>query len=174
MARNRQYWRALPFPASEDRVSFRGGQILFEYFPGRGLQVHPLSTFKKANLIHGACVREEPGCDRAALAQLLDEMTRLAARRGRGFVAWEYMFDFGGGAPPWMSGVAQATAIQALARASQLLARPDYLTWARRALGAFETPPPTGVRTTGPGGGVSYLQYSFAPGSTSSTPSSSR
>ena len=60
VARNRQYWRTLPFPASEDRVTFRGSQILFEYFPGRGLQLHPLSTFKKANLIHGACVREEP------------------------------------------------------------------------------------------------------------------
>jgi hypothetical protein len=163
VARNRQYWRALPFPASEDRVSFRGSQILFEYFPGRGLQIHPLSSFKKANLIHGACVREEPGCDREALAQLLDEMNRLAVRRGRGFVAWEYLFDFGGGSPPWMSGMAQATAIQALARASQLLGRPDYLTWARRGLGAFETPPPTGVRTTGPEGGVAYLQYSFAP-----------
>ncbi len=74
VARNRQYWPKLPFPASEDRVTFRGSQIVFEYFPGRGLQIHPLSTFKKANLIHGACVREEPGCDREALAQLLDEM----------------------------------------------------------------------------------------------------
>ena len=90
-------------------------------------------------------------------------MDRLAVRRGRGFVAWEYLFDFGGGSPPWMSGMAQATAVQALGRASQLLGRPGYLTWARRALGAFDTPPPTGVRTTGPEGGVAYLQYSFAP-----------
>ena len=36
VARNRQYWRTLPFPASEDRVTFRGSQIVFEYFPGRG------------------------------------------------------------------------------------------------------------------------------------------
>ena len=34
---------------------------------------------------------------------------------------------------------------------------------ARRALGAFDTPPPRGVRTAGPRGGTAYLQYSFAP-----------
>jgi hypothetical protein len=163
LERNRSYWRSLPYPAVGDRVSFRGSEILFQYFPGRGLQLHPLSTFKKANLIHGACVRREPGCDRAALARLLDEMTALAVRRGRRFIAWEYLFDFGGGAPPWMSGMAQATAIQAYARAAGLLRRPGYVTTARRALGAFSTPPPTGVRTRGPAGGVTYLQYSFAP-----------
>jgi hypothetical protein len=62
-----------------------------------------------------------------------------------------------------MSGMAQATGIQALARASELLGEPSYVETARRALGAFETLPPTGVRTTGPAGGVHYLQYSFAP-----------
>ena len=163
MARNRQYWRSLPYPASGDRVTFAGSEILFQYFPGEGLQLHPLSTFKKANLIHGACVREEPECDPQALALLLGEMEKLAVWRGRRFIAWEYMFDFGGGAPPWMSGMAQATAIQALARAADLLDQPRYLKTARRALGAFETLPPAGVRAVGPAGGIHYLQYSFAP-----------
>ena len=62
-----------------------------------------------------------------------------------------------------MSGMAQATAIQALARAADLLDQPRYLKTARRALGAFETLPPTGVRAVGPAGGIHYLQYSFAP-----------
>jgi hypothetical protein len=62
-----------------------------------------------------------------------------------------------------MSAMAQATGIQALGRASQLLHEPKYAATARRALGAYSTPPPTGVRTTGPRGGVAYLQYSFAP-----------
>jgi hypothetical protein len=91
-------------------------------------------------------------------------MTALAVKRGRRFIAWEYLFYFGGGSPPWMSGMAQATGIQALGRASQLLHEPKYARLARRALGAFDTPPPTGVRTTGPRGGTAYLQYSFAPG----------
>jgi hypothetical protein len=161
--RNRRYWPKLPYPASGDRITFKGSEVLYQYFPGRGLQLHPLSTFKKANLIHGACVREEPGCNRAALARLLDEMTRFAVWRSRRFIAWEYMFHFGGGAPPWISGMAEATAIQSLARAANLLDRPDYLRTARRALGAFETLPPRGVRAVGAAGGIAYLQYSFAP-----------
>jgi len=164
LERNRQYWRKLPFPAPGDQVSFRGSQILFQYWAGEGLQLHPLSTFKKATHLHGFCERREPTCDRAALRSLLDEMTRLAARRSPRFIAWEYMFHFGGGAPPWISGMAEATGIQALVRAAQLLGEPRYVATARKALGAFETPPPLGVRTTGPRGGVHYLHYSFAPG----------
>jgi hypothetical protein len=163
LERNTQYWPRLPYPAVGDRVSFKGSEILFQYFPGEGLQIHPLSTFKKANLIHGACERGEPDCDKGALRRLLDEMSALAVRRGRHFIAWEYLFYFGGGYPPWMSGMAQATGIQALARAADLLDEPSYLKTAERALPAFETAPPTGVRTTGPNGGVAYLQYSFAP-----------
>ena len=75
-------------------------QILFQYFPGEGLQIHPLSTFKKANALHGFCERGEAGCDEPALRRLLDEMTDLAVNRGRGFIAWEYLFHFGGGTPP--------------------------------------------------------------------------
>ena len=163
LERNRQYWPRLPFPASRDQVSFRGSQIVFVYFPGEGLQLHPLTTFKKANALHGFCERREPSCDEAALRRILDEMTKLAVKRSRNFIAWEYQFAFGGGTPPWMSGMAQATGIQALGRAAQLLDEPKYAETARRALGAFETAPPTGVRTTGPRGGVHYLQYSFAP-----------
>ena len=98
LERNRRYWRALPYPAAGDRVSFRGSELLFEYFPGRGLQLHPLATFKRANLMHGACERREPDCDPKALRRLLDEMIAFAVRRDRRFVAWEYLFDFGGGA----------------------------------------------------------------------------
>ncbi len=163
LERNRQYWPRLRYPAPGDQVSFRGSEILFQYFAGEGLQLHPLSTFKKANHLYGFCERGESTCDENALRRILDEMTRLAVKRGRSFIAWEYLFYFGGGTPPWMSGMAQATGIQALGRAATLLGEPKYLETARRALGAFETGPPSGVRTSGPRGGVHYLQYSFAP-----------
>ena len=163
LERNRQYWPRLRYPAPGDQVSFKGSQIVFQYFAGEGLQLHPLSTFKKANALHGFCERREAACDEAALRKILDEMTELAVKRGRNFIAWEYLFYFGGGTPPWMSGMAQATGIQALGRAAQLLDEPKYVETARRALAAFETAPPTGVRTTGPRGGIHYLQYSFAP-----------
>jgi hypothetical protein len=163
LERNRLYWRSLPFPAARDQVSFKGSEVIYVYFPGEGLQLHPLTTFKKANNMHGACERGEAGCDRAGLKRLLDEMESLAVQRSRNFIAWEYGFHFDGGTPPWISGMADATGIQAYGRAAQLLGYPHYLDVARKALGAFETLPPLGVRTTGFAGGVHYLQYSFAP-----------
>ncbi len=163
LERNRRYWRSLPYPGAGDQVSFRGSEILYQYFPGEGLQLHPLSTFKKANHMHGACQRGEPSCDEAGLRRLLDEMTELAVRRSRRFIAWEYAFHFGGGSPPWISGLAQGSALQSFARAGDLLGEPRYIETARQSLGAFETGPPRGVRTTGPRGGVHYLEYSFAP-----------
>jgi len=163
LERNRRYWPKLPYPAPRDQVSFKGSEVVYVFFPGEGLQLHPLTTFKKANLIHGACERGEAACDRPALRKLLDEMERLAVHRTRSYWAWEYQFSFDGGTPPWISGMAEATAIQSLARAADLLDRPDYLRTARRALGAFETLPPRGVRAVGAAGGIAYLQYSFAP-----------
>src|SRR5215207_2066281 len=163
LERNRRYWPSLPYPGVGDQVSFRGSQILYQYFPGQGLQLHPLSTFKKANHMHGDCESGAASCDREGLRSLLDEMEDLAVQRSKRFIAWEYAFHFGGGAPPWISGMADATGIQAYGRAAQLLGEPRYVEIARRALGAFETLPPTGVRTTGFAGGIHYLQYSFSP-----------
>jgi len=179
LRRNSAYWPSKTFLAAGDQVTFRGSELLFQYFPGRGLQLHPLSNFKKANLLNSACATggsgkpvcgaRPPGpkagtpCRPERLRRLLDELTSLAVRRHRKFIAWEYLFDFGGGSPPWMSGMAQATGITAFARGARRLNRPDYNTTAESALGAFEVPPPLGVRTRGPLGGVHYLQYSFAP-----------
>ena len=60
--------------------------------------------------------------------------------------------------------MAQATAVQALGRASQLLDGPDYLATARKALRAFSASPSAGgVKVRGFRGGRHYLQYSFAP-----------
>lgn len=163
LQRNTQYWPRQPFPSDRDHIMFRGSRLIFEYYVGQGLQVQPLVNFKQANLMHGACVKDTGvACDRAGLKRLLAELIATASTRG-GFKTWEYYFEFGGGRPPWISGMAQATAIQAFARASQLLANPNYLKQARAAFGAFRKPPPVGVRTTGPFGGTHYLQYSFAP-----------
>jgi hypothetical protein len=163
LERNRRYWRSLPYPGAGDQVSFEGSEILYQYFPGKGLQLHPLSTFKKANHIFGACQRGDASCDEAGLRLLLDEMTELAVRRSPEFIAWEYAFHFGGGAPPWISGLSQGTALQAYARAGGLLGDARYTETGRAGLGAFEASPPRGVRTRGPSGGVHYLEYSFAP-----------
>ena len=65
--------------------------------------------------------------------------------RGGG-IAWEYDFSFDGGAPPWVSAIAQGTAIQALTRGASALADPAFLSAAHQALGIFTAAPPTGVR----------------------------
>ena len=79
-----------------------------------------------------------------------------------GFLTWEYYFAYGGGSPPWISGMAQGTAMQAYARASQRLTDPALLAVAKRARGAFERRTPIGVQA--PQGSQNwYALYSFAP-----------
>ena len=75
--------------------------------------------------------------------QALDEMAAIASVRG-GHVVWEAMFPFGGGRPPWVSGMYEATGIRVLAQAGQRLNRPDLVDLARRAAGILSVPPPVG------------------------------
>jgi hypothetical protein len=91
----------------------------------------------------------------------VDELIALRAKRGS-FTAWEYYFHFGGGSPPWISGMAQATAMQALSRAAERLDDPSLLAIARQGVGAFERRTPVGVRVPA-GSGAWYALYSFAP-----------
>jgi hypothetical protein len=92
---------------------------------------------------------------------LLEELLPLAVPRAGG-IAWESLFSFDGGRPPWVSGLTQGTAIQAYSRAAARLRSGPYFETARAALGIFRTPPPEGVRVPA-GAGVHYAQYSFEP-----------
>ncbi len=163
LERNTSWWRARAFPSGGARITFGDDPVIFQYYRGEGLQIQPLANFGKANALYNACVGENtrPGirCRQGALRQLLDRLVALASRRGD-FTTWEYYFNFGGGSPPWTSGLSQGTAIQALARGAQLLGEPSYLTVAADALGAFEHSAPTGVRLSMDGGNH-YLIYSF-------------
>lgn len=162
--RNTSFWRSHRFPASGSRVSFAGSPVIFQYYPKRGLQIQPLANFARANALYNGCARPHrrtPRCNRESLRGTLDWLLAIAAERG-GFTAWEYYFSFGGGRPPWVSGISQGTAVQALARGTRLLGDGAYLGAARSALGAFERRWPTGVRA-GSRGGNHYLLYSFAP-----------
>lgn len=154
LQRNRQWWTTGRLLSYGQRVEFSDSELVWEYYPGQGIELQVLGTFGKANGLWMAK-------DDRKLRALLDEMVPMAAERG-GALAWEYYFDFGGGVPPWTSGMAQATGIQALARASKRLGEAVYLETARRALKLFSLPPPVGVRLTTPVG-ARYLLYSFAP-----------
>jgi D-glucuronyl C5-epimerase C-terminus len=183
LQRNTEYWRSKPFPnpggggggpcavagsaqrahTSAARLTFPGSPIIFQWYPGQGLQIQPLANFGTANGYYSGCRPETPKpgqrCQSEKLRELLDALMAIASQRG-GSTVWEYYFNFGGGSPPWVSGITQGTAIQALARGSQLLGNPVYLEAARSGLGIFEQRPPVGVRVPVDGGNH-YLIYSF-------------
>ncbi len=155
VARNRQWWSNGPLLRNGERVSFPGSRIVWQFYAGEGLQIQWLATFGKANGLW------QGGYD-ASLRALLDEALALAAQRAGG-IAWEYLFRFDGGRPPWVSGLAQGTALQALSRAAVRFSEPRYFEAARAGLGIFRAAPPSGVRAVTPAG-AHYLIYSFASG----------
>ena len=154
--RNREWWSRGPLLHDGQRVSFAGSRLVWQFYAGEGLQIQWLGTFGKANALWQA------GRYDTALRELLDEALGLASQRA-GAIAFEYLFGFDGGLPPWVSGLAQGTALQALARAGVRLAEPRYIEAARAGLGIFREAPPAGVRVATPAG-AHYLIYSFAPG----------
>lgn len=109
--------------AAGPRVQFKGDPLTLQYYPGSGLRLQPLANFGKANALYNACkgINTEPGtpCEPDKLRALLDRLVAMAARRN-GFLAWEYYFSFGGGRPPWVSGIATGSALSALSHGAEL------------------------------------------------------
>jgi hypothetical protein len=154
--RNRQWWTSGPLLSSAARVEFAGSQLVWEYYPGQGIELQVLGSFAKADGLYSAGPASYPG-----LRSLLGELMPLAARRGGG-LTWEYYFNFDGGMPPWTSAMSQGTAIEALTRAYQAFGDSSYLGLAHQALPIFTVAPVVGVRER-TAIGARYLQYSFAP-----------
>lgn len=156
LAANQQWWTQGPLLSSGQRVEFAGSQLVWEYYPGQGIQLQVLGTFGKADGLYTAGAAGYP-----AMEQLLAQMIPLAAQRGGG-LAWEYYFHFDGGAPPWTSAMSQATGLEALSRAYQATGDADYLSTGAQALPIFSVKPPVGVNVAAPAG-TRFLQYTFAP-----------
>jgi hypothetical protein len=154
LERNREWWSEGSLPRNGQRIEFDRSELVWQYYAGEGIQLQMLGNFGKLN----ALWRDERVARTRGLA---DELLALGSERG-GATAWEYYFEFGGGEPPWTSGLSQATAVQALGRASDLLGDPKYRDAATRGLGVFEQPPPNGVRVDGEAG-PHYLIYTFNP-----------
>ncbi len=155
LERNVQWWSSEPLLAADQRVSFAGSRIVWEHYPGQGIEIQWLATFGEAN---GYYLQ---GRENTQLQEVLNEVIPLATQRAGG-IAWEYMFHFDGGSPPWTSGLSQGTALQALARAYSRLKNAAYLTAAQQALKLFQSPPPAGVRVA-TAAGATYLEYTYAP-----------
>jgi hypothetical protein len=154
LQRNRAWWSASPLPFAGQRVTFAPSQIVWQFYPGQGWQIQWLGTFGKANALWMVRTRDSD------LRALLDEALGLATQRAGG-IAFEYLFHFDGGRPPWVSGLAQGTGLSAFSRGAVRLKDTKYFDAARSALGIFKVPPPTGVldKTVA---GAHYLQYSYA------------
>ena len=165
LRRNTDFWSRAAVPFAGHRVTFGRDAAVFQYYPGHGIQLQPLASWGKVNWLAGTCLRDRPlgrrrsPCPVRKLRRAVDGLLALAARRGGSFPAWEHYFSWAGGTPPWISGMSQATAVSALARAARALDEPRWRRAAHAALGAFRAPPPVGVD-----GGDHFLMYSFAPG----------
>ncbi|MEI7889273.1 MAG: D-glucuronyl C5-epimerase family protein [Actinomycetes bacterium] len=150
--RNTEFFSHGRTPNYHQRVTFDTSDLVWQYYPGQGLQLQVLATFGVANGLWRANL---PG----HLRTLLDEMLALRANRAGGS-AWEYTFSWDGGSPPWTSSMSQSTGIQAMARGAELLKEPKYLRAAKSALAIFAHPTPSGVRVN-TARGPWYVMYSF-------------
>jgi hypothetical protein len=154
LERNRTWWTTESLLASRVRISFPGSELVWEYYVGQGIEIQWLGTFGEGNGYYS-------GGQNNNLKQLVSELIPLATKRAGG-IAWEYMFQFDGGLPPWTSGLSQGTALQVLSRDWLRFKEPAVLTAAQEALGIFKTPPPSGVRVAS-SLGAHYLEYTYAP-----------
>ena len=154
LERNRQWWTGAPVVAADQRVGFPGSSLVWEFYPGEGLEIQWLGTFGAADGFYD-------DHQSANLANLINEALSLAVTRAGG-LAWEYDFRFDGGSPPWVSAITEGTAVEALTGAATMLHDSVYLADAHDALGVFEAKPPLGVRSP-TSAGAWYLIYSFAP-----------
>jgi hypothetical protein len=137
--------------AHASRLTFSGSGVVFQWYPGLGLQIQVNGTFAAVNTLFAENTIESA----ARAREILDEMLTLASRRG-GAITWAYLFPFGGASPPWTSGLSQATAIRAYLKANR--------TGVARSIAAlFGVRTPLGVRAPLGRDGNWYALYSFAP-----------
>ena len=126
--------------------------VLYRFVTGHGFEFHPLGEFSTLNTL--------------VLAGQTDEARQLAdalVARGipvDGRLVWQYPFPFGRGVPPWRSGMAQAVAAQALARAGQALGDQDLMTAANEAYAAV---PGRLVRALPQGPWIKLYSFDAAP-----------
>jgi hypothetical protein len=92
---------------------------VYRFFSAHGYVFHPLANFAKLNSL--VSTGDLEGTERLTAALLARAVSHDGA------LVWEYEFPFGVGRPPWTSGMAQAVAAQALARAGDLLSDSSLL-----------------------------------------------
>ncbi|HEV7641878.1 MAG TPA: D-glucuronyl C5-epimerase family protein, partial [Gaiellaceae bacterium] len=99
-------------PPKTDIVDADG--VVYRYFAGRCFEFHPLANF-------GALNARVAAGDADGAQRLADALIARGVYQSTGGIGWEYTFPYGGGRAPWLSGMAQAVAAQALARTAALV-----------------------------------------------------
>lgn len=122
---NADYLASHVLPRAGTDVTGPSG-VVYRAFSGRGLQFHPLANVARLN------VHLSRGRDEEARALAVALVARAVPRAG-GAAVLEYPFDYHSVAAPWASGMAQAVAAQALARAAARLGDPPLFAAARAA-----------------------------------------
>ncbi|MFL5955399.1 MAG: D-glucuronyl C5-epimerase family protein [Gaiellaceae bacterium] len=110
---NDDYFAKHYAPAPKTDVTDADG-IVYRYFAGRCLEYHPLANF-------GALNARVAAGDADGAKRLADALVARGVYQHSGGIGWEYLFPFSGGRAPWLSGMAQAVAAQALARTAALV-----------------------------------------------------
>lgn len=110
---NNDYFALHWAPADKTDITDSDG-VVYRYFAGRCFEFHPLADFGALNAHIAA--GDAPGTE-----TLADALIARGVFQHGGGVGWEYYFDFSGGRAPWLSGMAQAVAAQAFARAATLV-----------------------------------------------------
>jgi hypothetical protein len=100
-------------PAPKTDITDADG-VVYRYFAGRAFEFHPLANF-------GALNAHVQAGDVERAQQLAEALVARGVYQHSGGIGWEYMFPFGGGRAPWLSGMAQAVGAQALARTAALV-----------------------------------------------------
>ena len=134
LQRNREWWTTGPLLAPGRRVGFAGSELVWQYYPGHGIQIQVLGTFGKLNALWSSRQTHR------ARPALLDELLPLAAERAGG-VAWEYYFPFAAGK-----------------RAVGLEPRPGHRAAGARARGDAAQAPGRGVRRSRAAGWAIFEQ----------------
>jgi D-glucuronyl C5-epimerase C-terminus len=118
-------------PDSTDIVGADG--VIYRYFGGHCFRFHPLANFGVLN------ARATAG-DVEGTSELADALVARGVYQRGGGIGWEYDFPFSGGNAPWLSGMAQAVAAQAFARAATTVPE-QGTTYMNEATAAFRVIP---------------------------------
>jgi hypothetical protein len=151
---NNDYFAAHWAPSDKTDIVGADG-VVYRYFGGHCFRFHPLANFGVLN------ARATAG-DVEGTQELADALLARGVYQVGGGIGWEYDFPFGGGKAPWLSGMAQAVAAQAFARAAEAVPEraTDYL---REAAAAFRIVPRRLLTSVAAGPWIRLYSFSKLP-----------